>query len=127
MSTRYLALVACQKATHLALDVGCSTRRFPKRDVYGLALHMQRAAESVCLYIAEAKARHSHKDLFYGRGSLLGLATHLSVARDLEYLDLPHFESLKSDAEELLAILNLLIQDSRPATQELPFETLLPA
>lgn len=126
MSSKYLALVAAQKATHLALDVGRSTRRFPKHDVYGLAVQMRRAAESVCLHIADAKARNSQNNLFYGRGSLLGLVTHLAIARDLEYFDLPEFESLKSDSEELLKVIDLLIDTSRSAAQRLPFEVLLP-
>jgi four helix bundle protein len=126
MSSRYLQLVAAQKAAHLALDVGRSTRRFPKHDVYGLALQMRRAAESVCIHMADAKARHSQNNLFYGRGSLLGLLTHLSIASDLEYFDQPEFESLKWDTEELLNVLNLLIRGNRSAAQELPFEVLLP-
>jgi len=37
------------------------------------------------------------------------LETQLSIARDLEYIELPVFESLESETEELGRILNGLI------------------
>jgi len=74
---------------------------------------MRRAAVSVPSNIAEGKGRYSHKDfvhfLYQARGSLLELETQLSIARGLEYVDQPLFESLELETEEVGRILNGLI------------------
>lgn len=74
---------------------------------------MRRAAVSVPSNIAEGKGRYSNKEfvqfLYYARGSLLELEMQLSIARDLDYIDLLVFESLESETEELGRILNGLI------------------
>ena len=113
MSDNYRNLIAWQKAKTLALDVYRCTRRFPKDEIYGLSSQMRRAAVSVPSNIAEGKGRYSQKEfvqfLYHARGSLLELETQLSIARDLEYIELPVFESLESGTEELGRILNGLI------------------
>jgi four helix bundle protein len=74
---------------------------------------MRRAAVSVPSNIAERKGRYSQKEfvqfLYHARGSLLELQTQLSIARDLDYIDLAAFKSLESQTEELGRILNGLI------------------
>jgi len=83
---------------------------------------MRRAAVSVPSNIAEGKGRYSQKEfvqfLYHARGSLLELETQLSIARDLDYIDLPVFESLESETEELGRILNGLINRFQVATQK---------
>ncbi len=82
---------------------------------------MRRAAVSVPSNIAEGKGRYSQKEfvqfLYHARGSLLELETQLSIARDLEYIDLPVFETLESETEELGRILNGLINRFQVSTQ----------
>jgi four helix bundle protein len=113
MSESYRNLIAWRKAKTLALNVYRCTRRFPKDEVYGLSSQMRRAAVSVPSNIAEGKGRYSNKEfvqfLYYARGSLLELETQLSIARDLNYIDLIVFESLVSETDELGRILNGLI------------------
>jgi four helix bundle protein len=113
MSGSYRDLIAWQKAKSVALDVYRCTRRFPRDEVYGLSSQMRRAAVSVPSNIAEGKARYSQKEfvqfLYHARGSLLELQTQLSIARDLNYIDLAAFKSLQSETEELGRILNGLI------------------
>ncbi len=113
MSGSYRDLIAWQKAKSLALDVYRCTRRFPKDEIYGLSSQMRRAAVSVPSNIAEGKGRYSRKEflqfLYHARGSLLELQTQLSIARDLDYLDLSAFKSMESRTEELGRILNGLI------------------
>jgi four helix bundle protein len=79
---------------------------------------MRRAAVSVPSNIAEGKGRHSHKELvhflYQARGSLLELETQLSIAHDLEYMDLQSFKTLQSQTEELGRILNGLINRFQP-------------
>jgi len=113
VSDNYRNLIAWQKAKRLALDIYRCTRKFPRNEIYGLSSQMRRAAVSVPSNIAEGKGRYSQKEfvqfLYHARGSLLELETQLSIARDLEYIELPVFESLESETEELGRILNGLI------------------
>ena len=100
MSGSYRDLIAWQKAKSVALDVYRCTRRFPRDEVYGLSSQMRRPAVSVPSNIAEGKGRYSQKEfvqfLYHARGSLLELQTQLSIARDLDYIDLAAFKSLQS-------------------------------
>jgi four helix bundle protein len=74
---------------------------------------MRRAAVSVPSNIAGGKGRYSHKDfvhfLYQACRSLFELETQLSMARELESVDQPLFESLESETEGLGRILNGLI------------------
>jgi four helix bundle protein len=121
MADNYRDLIAWQKAKSLALDVYRCTRRFPKDEIYGLSSQMRRAAVSVPSNIAEGKGRYSQKEfvqfLYHARGSLLELETQLSIARDLDYIDRPLFESLESETEELGRILNGLINRFQVSAQ----------
>ncbi|MGO9863444.1 MAG: four helix bundle protein [Terriglobales bacterium] len=121
MPESYRNLIAWQKAKTLALNVYRCTRGFPKDEIYGLRSQMRRAAVSVPSNIAEGKGRYSQKEfvqfLYHARGSLLELETQLSIARDLEYIGLPVFESLESETEELGRILNGLINRFQAPTQ----------
>jgi four helix bundle protein len=121
MSDGYRDLIAWQKAKSVALDVYRCTRRFPKDEVYGLSSQMRRAAVSVPSNIAEGKGRYSRKEflqfLYHARGSLFEFQTQLSIARDLDYIDLASFKSLESQTEELGRILNGLITRFQIPTQ----------
>ncbi|MBZ5665014.1 MAG: four helix bundle protein [Acidobacteriia bacterium] len=123
MSDNYRDLIAWQKARHLALNVYRCTRRFPRDEIYGLSSQMRRAAVSVPSNIAEGKGRYSHKEfvqfLYHARGSLLELETQVSIARDLEYIDLPVFETLELETEELGRILNGLINRFQVPSQRI--------
>ena len=113
MSCDYPNLIALQKTKRLALDIYRCTRKFPRDEIYGLTSQMRRAAVSVPSNIAEGKGRYSQKELvhflYLARGSLLELETQLSIARDLDYIDLLAFKTLESETEELGRILNGLI------------------
>ncbi|MFY9559954.1 MAG: four helix bundle protein [Terriglobales bacterium] len=101
MSENYRDLIAWQKAKALALEVYRCTRSFPKDEMYGLISQMRRAAVSVPSNIAEGKGRHSHKELvqflYRARGSLLELETQLSIAHELEYIDMPGVQASRKN------------------------------
>ena len=122
MAENYRDLIAWQKAKSLALSVYRSTRLFPRDEIYGLSSQMRRAAVSVPSNIAEGKGRRSQKELvqflYHARGSLLELETQLSIAYDLEYMDLQMFASLESQTKELGRILNGLIHRFQPAIEK---------
>jgi four helix bundle protein len=114
MSDSYRDLIAWQKAKTLALDVYVRTRKFPKDEIYGLTSQMRRAAVSIPSNIVEGEGRYSRKEfvqfLFHARGSLLELITQLSIAHELDYLDLQAFRHLDQATEELGRIPNGLIK-----------------
>src|SRR5271157_4688287 len=111
-------LIAWQKAKGLALSVYRCTRFFPRDEIYGLTSQIRRAAVSVPSNIAEGKGRRSQRELvqflYHARGSLLELETQLSIAYNLEYLDLQVFKTLESQTKELGRILNGLINRFQP-------------
>ena len=113
MKENYRNLLAWQKAKALALEIYRCTHRFPRDEIYGLSSQMRRAAVSIPSNIAEGKGRYSQKELvhflYQARGSLLELETQVSIARDLDYIDLPTFERLELETGELGRILNGLV------------------
>ena len=113
MSESYRDLIAWQKARVLALEVYRTSRTFPKDEMYGLTSQMRRAAVSVPSNIAEGKGRHSTKELvqflFRARGSLLELQTQLSIAHELEYMNMVAFKDLNELTDEVGRVLNGLI------------------
>jgi four helix bundle protein len=121
MAENYRDLIAWQKAKSLVLSVYRCTRLFPRDEIYGLTSQMRRAAVSVPSNIAEGKGRNSQRELvqflFHARGSLLELETQLSIAYDLEYIELPVFETLESQTRELGRILNGLINRFQPSIE----------
>ena len=112
-SESYRDLIAWQKAMDLTLATYRATSTFPKDEKYGLTSQMRRAAVSVPSNIAEGKGRHSTKELvqflYRARGSLLELQTQVSIARELNYLDIAAFRNLNAQADEIGRVLNGLI------------------
>ena len=113
MSESYRDLIAWQKARVLALEVYMCTRKFPRNEIYGLTSQMRGATVSVPSNIAEGKGRHSHKELvqFFYRalGSLLELETQLSIAHELDYIDVPLFKTIDEMTAEVGRLLNGLV------------------
>jgi len=74
MLTSYRELVVWQKAIELALLVYRLSEEFPKREIYGLAAQIRRAAVSIPSNIAEGYGRGSRKEyvqfLCIAQGSL---------------------------------------------------------
>jgi four helix bundle protein len=74
----------------LAVEVYRITENFPRRELYGLANQIRRAAVSVPSNIAEGKGCRTDADfsvfLFHARGSLLELQTQVILAQRIEYI-----------------------------------------
>jgi four helix bundle protein len=113
MSATYRDLIAWRKAKALAIETYSYTRDFPRDEIYGLRSQIRRAAISIASNIAEGKGRYSRKEfvqfLYMARGSLFELATQLSIAHHLDYIDTGHFRKLEDNPDELGRILNGLI------------------
>ena len=66
------------------------TESFPKKETFGLASQLQRAAVSIAANIAEGHARQHTKEflqsLSVAYGSLAELETHIEIAKRLGYI-----------------------------------------
>jgi len=82
-------------AFNIALDMMVvvyeATENFPKREVYGLAAQLRRAAVSVVSNIAEGQGRLTNGEwrqlLSHARGSLFEIEAQVIAASRLGYLD----------------------------------------
>ena len=88
--TTHRDLAAWREAMTLVETIYQDTSRFPKDEMFGLAIQMRRAAVSVPSNIAEGAARNSSRELaqFLGIacGSLAELETQIELAIRLGYL-----------------------------------------
>lgn len=106
---RFEDLIAWQKARVLARDVYLVTRDDAFRRDFGLASQVQRAAVSVMANLAEGYERRRrtefHRYVEIAKASCAEVLSHLYVALDVGYLELPKFESLQEQIVELQRIL----------------------
>ena len=83
-------LIAWQEAMNLAEVIYQQTEDFPKREIYGLASQIRRAAVSVPSNIAEGAGRNSSREFFQylgiATGSLAELETQVELAMRLGYV-----------------------------------------
>lgn len=84
MAKSFRELLVWQRAMSLAEDVYRITEDFPKREMFGLAAQMRRAAVSIASNIAEGSSRGTRKDfrqfVAIARGSNNELQTQLELA-----------------------------------------------
>ncbi|MBI4132161.1 MAG: four helix bundle protein [Candidatus Sungbacteria bacterium] len=84
--------------------VYCTTKKFPREELWGITSQMRRAAASIPLNVAEGSSRKSKKDfsLFLRRaiGSLLELLTALEIAVEEKYVPQEDYEILRSLCQE---------------------------
>lgn len=106
----YRDLNVWRKAITLAKDTYFMTEDFPKREHFGLALQMRRAATSIASNIAEGAARHSNKEFLHflviARGSLAELMTQIEIASEVGFLEVIHQEKLESQCNEISKMLS---------------------
>jgi four helix bundle protein len=104
-ASSYRNLTLWKSSIQLAKKVYRFSADLPKRESYGLASQMQRAAVSLSSNVAEGHARGSSKEflqfLRIARGSLAELETLLTLAHELEYLNDKLHRDLLSDCEQI--------------------------
>lgn len=117
MAQHYKDLIAWQKAMDLVAAIYDATDAFPKRETYGLADQMRRAAVSIPSNVAEGQAHYSSREflhfLRHARGSLAELETQVLIAQHRKYLEQAQAEDLLRRADELNRILSGLINSLR--------------
>ncbi len=99
-------LLVWRKAHEFVLAVYSFTAAFPKRETYGLALQMRRAATSVAANIAEGFRKRGKADkarfMNTAEGSLEESRYYLILAQDLRYGETAPLTRLLEEVSRLL-------------------------
>ena len=110
----YRDLIAWQKAMDLAVAVFRLTETLPRREVYGLASQLRRAALSVPSNIAEGQGRGATREyvrfLRIARGSVQELETQLTLALRLGFVRPEVINPLLNDTAEVSRIVSGLMR-----------------
>jgi len=104
----YKDLQVWQKSIELADCIYTATEEFPKREWYGLANQMRRAAVSISSNIAEGSARGTKEFaqfLSIARGSLAELETQLIIAYGRGYIIKTIYDTLLQLTAEISRML----------------------
>jgi four helix bundle protein len=108
--TNYKDLEVWQKAMELVVACYKITESFPKKETFGLASQLQRAAVSIAANISEGHARQYTKEflqsLSIAYGSLAELETHIQIAERLNYIDKSQTDALMGKAAVIGRMLN---------------------
>jgi four helix bundle protein len=109
-------LLVWRKAHELVLAIYQFTAGFPKRETYGLALQMRRAAVSIPANIAEGFRRHGKAEkaryMNIAESSLEESRYYLMLAQDLGYGDTAQHASLLEEVSRLLSTYAAAIRTS---------------
>lgn len=101
-----------QTALALAFETYRLTEQFPKREIYGLASQMPRAAASIPSNIAEGHGRETTRDylrfLTIAAGSLRELDTYFVLSLKLGFVPNQQVEKLGNVAESIGKMLTSL-------------------
>ncbi|HEY2859083.1 MAG TPA: four helix bundle protein [Terracidiphilus sp.] len=118
----YRVLIAWQKSMTLARNACALTETLPRRESYGLANQMKRAAISISSNVAEGYGRLTDFRHFLGnaRGSLFELQTQTELAVDLGYIEQEKVVILIRLGEEFGRILNGLLRSLSPRSTTNP-------
>lgn len=112
MGSSFKDIKAWQKAHNLVLKV--YEIEYPASELYGLQSQIRRAALSVPTNIAEGSGRGTKKEisqfLIISRGSLEETRYLLFLSKELNFISLEEFETLRSIAIDTSKLLNGLIK-----------------
>jgi four helix bundle protein len=117
MPGSYKDLLVWRKSMDLVHAIYVMTENFPKRETYGLADQMRRAAVSVPSNIAEGQGYANRKEflrfLRHSRGSLFELETQVRIATRLQYVSEAESQRLLHDTDEVSRMLSGLASSLR--------------
>jgi len=103
-----------QKSHLITLAVYKVSKSFPKDELYGLTSQIRRSAISLPSNISEGCGRLSDKELAHflviASGSASELAYQLLLAKDLEYISQPIYDTLQAQLTEIHKMLNAFIK-----------------
>lgn len=128
METRirtYEDLEVWKLSHHLVLDIYKLSEQFPKEENFIIKSQILRAAISIPANIAEGIGRSTRKEyihfLVISRGSLNEVNYFLLLIKDLGYLPLERYLTLKEDITHITMMLNKLITRLRETSLQYHF------
>ena len=105
MATTFEDLDVFKRALDLMVDVYETTEDFPKREFYGLASQLRRAAISVISNIAEGQGRLTPGEwrlmLSHARGSLFEIEAQLIAAERMRFIDAATMTRLRAQTKSV--------------------------
>lgn len=110
MSFKFETLKIWKESVNFAKDIYILTNKFPKKEQFGLANQLNRAAVSISLNIAEGTGRNSDADLSrfiqVAIGSLYEVVTIINISLNQKYLSQNEFDVLYKRCEEISKMLH---------------------
>jgi four helix bundle protein len=110
MPFRFEKLIVWQKSLDLTGVVHDVTRKFPKDEIFVLTAQMKRAADSICLNIAEGSTHNSNamqiKFLNIALRSNIEVVGCIFIAKRRNIIEQSDFEDIYRRCEEILAMIN---------------------
>ena len=113
MAFKFEKLVVWQKVLDLTENINLLTKTFPKDEMYVLTSQIKRAADSVCLNIAEGSTGQSNVEfkrfLRYALRSNIEVVSCLHIGKRRKYITEECFLKLYANCEDVLKMINGLI------------------
>lgn len=101
-----------QKARIFRKDIYSLTKKFPKKEIFGLTSQIKRSASSIGDCLAEGSARITPKDkahfITMSYSSAIETINHIIGAYDLEYINEQEYIAFRLKLDELTNKLNAL-------------------
>jgi four helix bundle protein len=121
-------LIVWQKSQQFAVYICKSVLpMLPETEKYALVSQLRRAAQSIPANIAEGHGRYYFQDcahfVYIARGSLEETYSHLSFARQMEYISTETFSKLQDDISELQKLINGFIYYLKQSKQSVSEST----
>ena len=104
-------LIVWQRSMSFAVNI-CKTilPKLPEPEKWSLTDQLRRSAQSIPANIAEGYGRYYYQEsvryAYIARGSLEETLSHLSFAKEMEYLSNTDFDSLSSDISEIRRLIS---------------------
>lgn len=99
-----------KRAHKFTLEIYRIATNFPKDETYGLSSQIKRAASSINANLMEGAARNTNKEYkqFIGiaRGSAAELIYHLTLVKDLKFIDSTVADDLIDEVRQITRMLN---------------------
>ena len=105
MAFKFEELKIWKESVRFASEVYALTKKFPRREEFGIISQLNRAAVSVSLNIAEGEGRNSDPDLSrfiqISIGSLNEVVTILYISLEQKYIDKTEFDLFYKRSEDI--------------------------
>ena len=110
MPFKFEELKVWQESVRFASEIYTLTKKFPKREEFGIISQLNRAAVSISLNIAEGEGRNSDADLSrfiqIAIGSLNEAVTILYISLEQKYIDKTEFDLFYKRCEDISKMLH---------------------